>query len=450
MTSTFTTNLGLQEPATGDQANTWGNTLNTNQTIIDNAVAGNVSINLPGQAGYPTVSLSFVAGTSTQRLPNRKLVFTGTLTANTAVLWPSGKGGSYIIQNSTTGAFTVTLGNNNGSGGIAGATVVVSQGQTVEVFSDGTNMAQAVNAIAGALTVNGNESIGGTLSVTGNTTLSGNLSVSGSTSLSAINGTPIGQTTPAAGAFTTLSASGNTALTGPVTASSGTTILTSTASGATLAPLLELYHNEAAPAANDFAGLIQFQANNASATQTPYAEIFSQVDSVTAGAESGHLVLAPRQSGTLTGSVTIGSGNAGGGGVQLAVPTGGDKGFGTINAAASGGAYFQNGNSVAARAWVNFSVSGGVVTVNASHNVSSVTRNSLGDFTVNFTNGFASANYAASVVGTNVGTNNVWALGPSAAPTANAYRFTTSTINFVTSNVAVADPTLVSAAFFGN
>ena len=49
-----------------------------------------------------------------------------------------------------------------------------------------------------------------------------------------------------------------------------------------------------------------------------------------------------------------------------------------------------------AKAWVNFN---GVTTttIRASFNVSSVTRNATGNFTVNFTNALADANYAATM-----------------------------------------------------
>lgn len=49
-----------------------------------------------------------------------------------------------------------------------------------------------------------------------------------------------------------------------------------------------------------------------------------------------------------------------------------------------------------ARAWVNFN---GVTTatIRASYNVSSVTRNGTGDYTVNFTNALADANYSAAI-----------------------------------------------------
>ena len=56
-----------------------------------------------------------------------------------------------------------------------------------------------------------------------------------------------------------------------------------------------------------------------------------------------------------------------------------------------------------AKAWVNFN---GVPTVaiRASYNVSSITRNSTGQYTVNFTNAFADANYSVSGTASTLGT----------------------------------------------
>jgi hypothetical protein len=49
-----------------------------------------------------------------------------------------------------------------------------------------------------------------------------------------------------------------------------------------------------------------------------------------------------------------------------------------------------------AKAWVNFNGSG-TVAIRGSFNVSSVTDNGTGQYTVNFTNAFADANYAAVI-----------------------------------------------------
>lgn len=46
-----------------------------------------------------------------------------------------------------------------------------------------------------------------------------------------------------------------------------------------------------------------------------------------------------------------------------------------------------------AKAWVNFTGSTG--SIRASYNVSSITRNTTGDYTVNFTTALADANYSA-------------------------------------------------------
>lgn len=46
-----------------------------------------------------------------------------------------------------------------------------------------------------------------------------------------------------------------------------------------------------------------------------------------------------------------------------------------------------------AKAWVNFNGTG-TVAIRASYNVSSITDNGTGDYTINFTNAFADVNYA--------------------------------------------------------
>lgn len=61
-----------------------------------------------------------------------------------------------------------------------------------------------------------------------------------------------------------------------------------------------------------------------------------------------------------------------------------------------------------AKAWVNFNGTG-TVAIRASYNVSSITDNGTGDYTVNFTNAMPDANY--SVAGTCVGsTTNTYSM----------------------------------------
>ena len=59
----------------------------------------------------------------------------------------------------------------------------------------------------------------------------------------------------------------------------------------------------------------------------------------------------------------------------------------------------QTSGGAPARAWVNYN--GVTPTINASYNISSVTRNTAGDYTVNFTTAMTDANYAAVVTSIN-------------------------------------------------
>lgn len=61
--------------------------------------------------------------------------------------------------------------------------------------------------------------------------------------------------------------------------------------------------------------------------------------------------------------------------------------------ASSGVLATQNGMTGIAKSWANFDGASG--TVNTSFNVSSVTRNGVGDYTVNFTTAMATARYSA-------------------------------------------------------
>ena len=86
--------------------------------------------------------------------------------------------------------------------------------------------------------------------------------------------------------------------------------------------------------------------------------------------------------------------------------------------------------SYSARAWVNFNGTG-TVAIRASGNVSSITDNGTGDYTVNFTTAMPDANYAYSVAG-----NGWWSTGGTL--TASSFRMSTfSGGTFANSDVAV-------------
>lgn len=107
-----------------------------------------------------------------------------------------------------------------------------------------------------------------------------------------------------------------------------------------------------------------------------------------------------------------------------------------------------------AKAWVNVDTTG-TVAIRGSYNVTSITDNGVGDFTINFTNALADANYACCLTCNNRGglsspTTNVSAGygGTNTLNTLGAY--STTALRFVVQSSAgtLTDISCVSAAIF--
>jgi hypothetical protein len=79
-----------------------------------------------------------------------------------------------------------------------------------------------------------------------------------------------------------------------------------------------------------------------------------------------------------------------------------------------------------AKAWVNFNGTG-TVAIRASYNVSSITDNGAGDYTVNFTNAFADANYTPIISGSTT-SNGASVTFPALAPYFSPQAPTTTTV----------------------
>ena len=135
MTSTFSVNKGLEEPASGDYVNAWASPVNANWTAIDQALGGTTSISVTGISA-PTTTLTLTQ----YRPPN--IEFTGTLSANLIYQIPIGIGGMWSINNATTGAFTLSFGI------IAGNSLAVAPGRTL-IISDGATVSLATQAQQG-------------------------------------------------------------------------------------------------------------------------------------------------------------------------------------------------------------------------------------------------------------------------------------------------------------
>lgn len=147
-----TTNLALNQPAYNSSA--WDVPLNANEDILDAAFGNTTSISLTN---------TNVTLTSTQMRAMR-IRFTGSISANIIVTIPA-IGGRWTFTNSTSGSFTVTI----ASAG-AGTSVVITQGYSTTLYSDGTNIALADDGLLNSLT---SLNLSGTLAVAGTTTLNG-------------------------------------------------------------------------------------------------------------------------------------------------------------------------------------------------------------------------------------------------------------------------------------
>ena len=137
MTSTYTPNLGLEEPGNGDYNNTWNVPVNANMAAIDTAISGITSFNVVSVSG--TVAL-----TRTQHLC-RTWIFSGVMTANITYQLPAGIGGFWFVVNQTSGSYTLTISSASG-----GTTVAIPQGNAMVITCDSANVRQGQNVNYGA------------------------------------------------------------------------------------------------------------------------------------------------------------------------------------------------------------------------------------------------------------------------------------------------------------
>jgi hypothetical protein len=182
MASSYTGNSGIEKPAEGDQTGEWGDTVNTNMDIIDRAINGVGAITLSGT----THTLTTTDGTLSDG-GYKVLVLGGSPSGtNTITISPNDQDKVYFVVNSSGQTATFSQG--------SGANVSVLNGDIKIIYADGAGSGAAVVDITANLSFSSVNIDGGT-----------------------IDGTAIGGTTPAAGAFTTVTASGTLGVTGVTT-----------------------------------------------------------------------------------------------------------------------------------------------------------------------------------------------------------------------------------------
>lgn len=135
---------------TGENSGTWGDKTNANLNLVQQAVAGFESISIAG--GAQTTALVMTNGTISNAR-NAVIKLTGTITGNQIVTIPDSIEKTYIVENGTTGAFTVQFKTVSGTG----PTFSTTDKGTKILFADGTNVNDILSKSSGVNLVNRNE-----------------------------------------------------------------------------------------------------------------------------------------------------------------------------------------------------------------------------------------------------------------------------------------------------
>jgi hypothetical protein len=143
MASSYSTDLKLELMVTGENAGTWGDKTNDNLNVIQQAIVGYGEQSIAG--GAQTTALTIANSPTLSVARNAVIKFTGTITGDQVVTIPNGIEKTYTLINGTTGAFTVQFKTVGGTGFTFGTT----EKNAVLVYSDGTNVVEITNQLAG-------------------------------------------------------------------------------------------------------------------------------------------------------------------------------------------------------------------------------------------------------------------------------------------------------------
>jgi len=133
MANSTSASLKLTVQATGENSGTWGQITNTNLLILEQAIGGFTTFNITNAAR----SLTFTNG-AVSNGKNEVIKLTGTLASNLTVSVPNSIEKTYIVEDGCDHANnTLTFKTASGTG------VLLCEGHTYTLYSDGTNIVKA-------------------------------------------------------------------------------------------------------------------------------------------------------------------------------------------------------------------------------------------------------------------------------------------------------------------
>lgn len=224
MPSSYTSNLGIELPADGEQDGIWGDVVNDNMNILDRAINGGVTLTLSGTSS----TLTTTDGTLSDG-QNKLLILGGSPSGtHTITISPNDAEKIYIVYNLSGQSVVFTQG--------GGTTVTIATGDVSVIYADGAGSGAGVINVTDNLAMNSVKITGGT--ITGITDLAvadggtGSSSPSGArTNLGVAIGTDVQAYDPALQSISGLTTSANQMIYTTGADTYATTTLTSFARG---------------------------------------------------------------------------------------------------------------------------------------------------------------------------------------------------------------------------
>ena len=161
MASTYTSNTGIEKPATGEQSGTWGTTTNTNFDIIDRAINGVGAITLSGT----THTLSTTDGTLSDGMYKVLILGGSPSGTNTITISPNDAAKVYLVNNASGQDAIFTQG--------SGGNVTIANGASAWIYGDGAGAGAQVRQLPADLVGDTTPQLGGNLDTNGNSILFG-------------------------------------------------------------------------------------------------------------------------------------------------------------------------------------------------------------------------------------------------------------------------------------
>jgi hypothetical protein len=138
MASSYTNNLRLVLPVTGENQGTWGDLVNTGLTsLLDSAISGTSAIGMT-DANYTLTTSNGAADQARSMF----ITLAGTLTATRNVICPA-VSKLYFVTNATTGGQAIIFKTAAGTG------ITVDFGQSIVLYCNGTDVVNAISNVGG-------------------------------------------------------------------------------------------------------------------------------------------------------------------------------------------------------------------------------------------------------------------------------------------------------------